>query len=158
MRRCTLLSRQSKREFIRIIATLGTKYSKNKRDIKIFKGEKGLRVLEEELSFTSYSEFLIISSNTNPKEIKQREEILEKIKKRLGKIEIKEIYPKKVKSKTKILGLKRKNLPFLALKGTLIVFDYAIYVNHKKKEGFLIENPLVIYLLRTLFKTLWELS
>ena len=102
---------EKEREFIRIIASLESKYSKEG-EIKVFKGRGGLKALEEILSFSSSSEILVVNPRKNLKPI------LQKIKKRLGELAIKEI-----KSK---------------LPGTLIVFDKIIFLPNKKQIGILI--------------------
>jgi len=106
---------EKEREFIRIIAALESKYSKEKEGVKVFKGKEGLKALEEILSFSQTSEIFII----NPKENKKLKMIFQKIKKRLGKIKVEEINAK--------------------LDGTLIIFDKVIFLPSKKQVGYLIE-------------------
>ena len=108
---------EKEREFIRIIAALESKYSKEKEGIKVFKGKEGLKSLEEIISFTSTPEIFIINPKVNPIRIKERKKIYQTIKKRLGKLEIKEINTK--------------------LKGSLIIFDKVIFFPLGKKEGLL---------------------
>jgi len=116
---------EKEREFIRIIASLEERYSKEG-GIKEYKGKEGLTVLKEVLSFSPTPEITIV----NLKKSKNIREILKKIEKRLGEIEIKEINTN--------------------LDGTLIIFDKAIFLPEKKQEGFLIENKLIIRLLKSL--------
>jgi len=106
---------EKEREFIRVIAALESKYSKEKEGIKVFKGKEGLKALEETLSFSQTPEILIV----NPKESKKLKMIFQKIKKRLGKIEVRETSAK--------------------LDGTLIIFDKIIFLPSKKQVGYLIE-------------------
>jgi len=108
---------EKEREFIRIIAALESKYSKEKEGIKVFKGKEGLRALEEIISFTSTPEIFVINPKINPIRIKERKKIYQAIKKRLGKIEVKEINTK--------------------LKGSLIIFDKVIFFPSGKQKGFL---------------------
>ena len=145
---------EREREFIRIIAILEARYSKEKGEIKIYRGKDGLKILEETLSFTPLSNIFVLSSKVNLKEIKKREDIYKKIKKRLGKIEVKEIYPKRLK--TKLPFIERKFSPTLNLKATLILCDKAIFIPDKKQENLLIENPLVVNLLKSIFLALWK--
>ncbi len=111
---------EKEREFIRIISALEAKYSKEKQSIKAFKGEEGLKVLAEIVSFSSTPEIIIINSKLNPIAVKEREKIYEAIKKRLGKIELKEIETK--------------------INGSLIIFDKIIFFPRNKTEGILIET------------------
>lgn len=110
---------EKEREFIRIIAALETKYSKEKEGIKIYRGKEGLKALEEIISFSSIPEILVINPKNLPISQPKRERIYQKIKKRLGKILVKEINAK--------------------IEGSLIIFDKAIFFPFKKSEGILIE-------------------
>jgi len=106
---------EKEREFIRVIAALESKYSKEKEGIKVFKGKEGLKALEEILSFSQTSEIFVI----NPKENKKLKMIFQKIKKRLGKIKVEEVSAK--------------------LDGILIIFDKVIFLPSKEQVGYLIE-------------------
>jgi len=108
---------EKEREFIRIIAALESKYSKEKEGAKVFKGREGLKTLEEILSFSSTPEILVINPKNLPISRQKREIIYQKIKKRLGKIEVEEINTK--------------------LKGSLIIFDKVIFFPLKKPQGIL---------------------
>jgi len=110
---------EKEREFIRIIAVLEAKYSKEKEGIKIYRGREGLKALEEILSFSSTPEILVINSKILPISRQKRERIYQKIKKRLGKIVIKEFNAK--------------------FEGSLIIFDKIIFFPLKKQKGFLLE-------------------
>lgn len=150
---------EKEREFLRIIAALRARYyRKEKGGIKVFKGKEGLKVLEEELLTTPSENIYLLSSVSSPREIRKREFMYQKIQKRLGKIKIKEIYPKKPKRKSKIPQLQRKFFPSLNFKGTLILFDKAIFIFPKKTEGILIDNPIIVDLFKALFLTLWDLK
>jgi len=109
---------EKEREFIRIIATLEAKYSKEE-GVRVFKGKESLKNLEEIISFSSIPQIIII----NPKNVPMNSESLKRtyreIKKRLGKIELKEI------------NISRFN-------GSLIIFNRAVYFPSKKQEAFLI--------------------
>lgn len=111
---------EKEREFIRIIATLEAKYSKEKEGVKLFKGKEGLKALGEIIAFTSIPELLIVNPKLSPIGIKERKEIFQAIKKRLGRVEIKEINTK--------------------FEGSLIIFDKVIFFPSHKPEGYLIGN------------------
>jgi len=108
---------EKEREFIRIISALEAKYSKEKEGFKVYKGKEGLKAISEIISFTSVPQIFIINPKLNPISVKERKKIFQLIKKRLGKIEIKEIN--------------------INLKGGLIIFDKVIFFPLGKKEGFL---------------------
>ncbi len=108
---------EKERELIRIIASLETKYSGEKKGIKVYKGKEGLEMLEEIISFSSTPEILIVNPRINPIRAQKRKKIFQEIKKRLGKVEINEINAK--------------------LEGSLIIFDKAIFFPVGKHEGIL---------------------
>jgi len=108
---------EKEREFIRIIAALEARYSKKKEGARIFKGKEGLKSLSEIISFSSTPEIIFINSKNIPLGNKEREKILGAIKKRLGRLEIKEIRAK--------------------IEGSLIIFDKIIFFPDKKQEGLL---------------------
>jgi len=111
---------EKEREFIRVIAALESKYSKEKEGAEVFKGREGLKALEEILSFSSTPEILVINPKNLPLSQQKREIIYQKIKKRLGKIEVKEINAK--------------------FEGNLIIFDKVIFFPLKKPQGILMEG------------------
>jgi len=108
---------EKEREFIRIIAALEAKYSKEKEGIKVYKGKEGLKALAEIISFSSTPEILIVNPKLSPIKLKEREKTYKAIKKRLGKVEVKEINTK--------------------LAGSLIIFDKAVFFPPGKQIGFL---------------------
>ena len=109
---------EKEREFIRIIATLEAKYSKEKEGIKVFKGKEGMNSLAEIISFNSTPDIIIVNPEKIPLGRKTKGKIYQQIKKRLGKLEIREI-----KSK---------------ISGGLIIFDKIIFFPAGKKEAFLL--------------------
>jgi sugar-specific transcriptional regulator TrmB len=118
---------EKEREFIRIISSLEEKYSKQE-GVRSYKGKEGLESLEEIFSFSPTSNITIVS---NTKSLKFKK-AFQKIKKRLGEIKLREI---------------KKNLD-----GTMIIFDKIIFLPSKKQEGFLIENKLVINLIKSILQ------
>lgn len=126
---------EKEREFIRIISALESKYSKEKGEVKIYKKKEGLAALEEIFSFTSMPEIFLVNPKSGPIAENKTKKIIQEIKKRLGKIKIREV-----------------NVKF---KGSLIIFDKVIYFPSKKTEGILIENEIIVNLLRSIFQTLF---
>jgi len=123
---------EKEREFIRIIARLDAKYAPKERGgLQVFKGEEGLDVLKEQLLFTPSFDLLVFTSEDSPAQKQRRAKMYEKIKKRLGK-----------------LNLQERSVPRLG--GTLFLSDKAIFLSSKKQEGYLIDSPLVISSLKNL--------
>lgn len=126
---------EKEREFIRIISALESRYAGDKNEIKIYKGKEGLNALLEIISFADSSEFIAV----NPQ--KKLNSVFLKIKKRLGKLNLKEIE--------------------LDIKGTLILFDKAVFLPKNKKQdepqGYLLQNPVVIKLLKSLVESKFSL-
>lgn len=111
---------EKEREFIRIIATLESSYSKEEK-VKAFKGKEGLKALGEIVSFSSIPEILVINPKNIPINPKEFKTIYQNIKKRLGKIKVKE-------------------LQFGGFNAGLILFDKVIFFSRKKLIGYLIES------------------
>ncbi len=108
---------EKEREFVRIISALEGRFAKEKEGMQVFKGKEGLKSLEEIISFTSTSDMIIINAQNLPITIGERKKIYQEIKKRLGKINVREIRA--------------------GVDGSLIVFDKIIYFPSKKQEGYL---------------------
>ncbi|MBL7142485.1 MAG: hypothetical protein ISS83_02430 [Candidatus Pacebacteria bacterium] len=109
---------EKEREFIRIIATLEAKYSKEE-GVRVFKGKESLRSLEEIISFSSTPKIIIINQNDISISSKSLKRVYQEIKKRLGKIEFQELKVEK-------------------FNGAMIIFDKVIYFPSGKQEVFLI--------------------
>jgi len=109
---------EKEREFVRIIAALEARYSKEKEGIEVFKGKEGFKTLEEIISFSSIPEITIINFSKLPIAKQTLKKIFQAIKKRLGKIEIKEITMKN--------------------NGSFIIFDKIIFFPPGKQKAFLI--------------------
>ncbi len=109
---------EKQREFIRIIAALEARYSKEKENIRVFKGKESFKTLAETISFTSVPQILIVNPGNVPINSKELKKIYQAIKKRLGKVEVKEIINPK-------------------FRGSLMVFDRVVYFPSSKPEAFL---------------------
>ena len=109
---------KKEREFIRIIATLEAKYSREE-GIRVFKGKESLRSLEEIISFSSTPKIIIINQKDIPISSESLKRVYQEIKKRLGKIEFQELKVEK-------------------FNGAMIIFDKVIYFPSGKQEVFLI--------------------
>jgi sugar-specific transcriptional regulator TrmB len=117
---------EKEREFIRIIAALESKYAFKDGGVQIFKGKEGLRVLQEQILFTSTKDIVVFTS-----ERAQVRKYYTMLQKRLGKLLVRErIVPD--------------------LKGTLFLGEKAIFISAKKQEGYLIDSLLVVDSLKRL--------
>jgi len=100
---------EKEREFIRIISSLRSKYYlKNQSEIRAYEDKEGLKALINDFSQSQTNEILIVTNDSqflNPWRKK-----LPEIKKRLGRLKLKEIKNK-------------KDFP-----GTLIIYDKLIYL------------------------------
>lgn len=134
---------EKEREFIRIIAALETKYYSGERGgVSVFHGEEGIKMLQEKISFAATPEILVLASRTDKSEVLRRQEIYKQIKKRLGKIDVKELSPEQIGAQF--------------VPGTLFVFDQAVFFPAGNLKGYLIENQLVVELFKSLFRALWK--
>jgi sugar-specific transcriptional regulator TrmB len=117
---------EKEREFIRIIAALESKYAFKDGGVQIFKGKEGLRVLQEQILFTSTKDIVVFTS-----ERAQVRKYYTMLQKRLGKLLVRErIVPD--------------------LQGTLFLGEKAIFISAKKQEGYLMDNLLVVDSLKRL--------
>jgi len=140
-----ILKRQGKeleekeREFIRIIAALRSKYYLgDKREIKAYQGKTGLEILLDDFLTTHSKEIYVLAANNKIWPLSKRKSAYDKIKKRLGQVEIKEVLPGKFKE-------------------TIIIYDKVIILS-SSKTGLLIENKTVIDLIKSLFLLTWKLK
>lgn len=146
---------EREREFVRIIASLKSRYLLDEQgEIKVYKGDKGLETIQEELSHSSESEFLVLSSEHKAQPAEIRKEIYQKAKQRLGEIKVREIYPEQKASEEE--WLERKQMDVTDLKGTLILADRVVFLPHDEKSALLMENEIVLRVFRVMFNQLWE--
>ena len=149
---------EKEREFIRIIAALESKYYPGERgNVSIFHGEEGIKMLEEKISFASTPEILVFASRASEEDRKQREELYGQIKTRRGKISVKELYAEKIDTPPSHGERKFLSSSYL-VPGTLILFDQAVFFPSENLKGYLIENQLVVELLKSFFRILWKQS
>ena len=141
---------EKEREFIRIIATLRSKfYLDNQREIKTYKDEKGLEILLDDLLTTSSKKIYVLVSNEKIWPKKERQVIYQAIKKRLGQIEIKELSIDK--NKSSLDYLETKTLKLSPFKENVIIYDKVIILSDKS-SGILIDNKDLINLIKSFFQ------
>jgi len=123
---------EKEREFIRIISALRNKFFlDDQKEFKIYKDKKGLEILLDDLLTTSSRKIYVLVNNEKIWPKKKRQNVYQKIKKRLGKIQITE---------KKIL------IPF---QGIAIIYDKVIILPDKS-SGILIDNKDLINLIKSL--------
>ncbi|MDD5145177.1 MAG: helix-turn-helix domain-containing protein [Candidatus Pacebacteria bacterium] len=120
-------SEEKEREFVRIIAALESKYVKSN-GVKEYKEKEGFEALREIISFSSTQDIIIVNPQNIAKEIKTA---VFDVKKRLGKINLSEFNSKKIS-------------------GSLMIFDKTLFFPSGSSSGFLIENPLITSLFKSL--------
>ncbi len=157
-----ILKRQKKeleekeREFLRVIAALRTKYYLNdKKEIKVYSGKSGLEILLDDFLTTHSKEIYVLASDNKIWPSSQRESTYQKIKKRLGKIQVKELSPVKKKSPFPYLERKSPKQISSPFKETVIIYDKVIILT-SQKTGLLIENKVVINLIKSFFLLIWK--
>lgn len=145
---------EKEREFIRIISLLKSKYSGNKNEIKIYSGKEGEKFLFDDLSTTHAKKVFSVFPFLDKKKSEELENIYKNIRKRLGTVEIREIYPKEVR-KSDLDFVQRKKVSGLEnLKGSLIISDKIIYFCDDQKLS--IEEENIVELARSLLSIIWE--
>lgn len=148
---------EKERELIRIIASLRAKYYlKNKKEIRIYSGKEGKKSLLDDFLTTPSKEIYVLGGLVSMVQSRRLEEIYKKIKTRLGKIEVKEIFPQFKKSKLNFV--KRRSLPKLEdyFSDTLIIADKIFFFTGK--NSFCIEQENIVNLAKSLFKIIWDFT
>ncbi len=146
---------EKEREFLRIIAALRAKYySKDRCEIRNYSGKAGLELLLDDFSTSNTKEIYVLAADNKIWPAGQREKVYQRIQKRLGQIRIKEISGQPAESSLTYLERKffGKNLSF---KGIIIIYDKLIILP-SLKNGLLIENKIVIDLIKSLFLMVWQ--
>jgi len=108
---------EREREFIRIIAALESEYLKEEKGVEIFKGREGLNSLAEIISFSPTPNIIVVNPKRVPIKNAEMKKIYQKIKKRLGRLMVKEISSE--------------------INGSLIIFDKIVFFSRKGKKAFL---------------------
>jgi len=146
---------EKEREFLRIIAVLRNKYyTSDKREIRAYSGKTGLEILLDDFLTTNAGEIYLLAADDKIWPSRQREKAYQKIKKRLGRIQIKEI--SKQKDKSPFPYLERKFLKQdSSFKGITIIYDKVIILS-SLKDGLLIENKTAVDLIKSFFLAVWK--
>jgi sugar-specific transcriptional regulator TrmB len=144
---------EKEREFIRIISLLKNRYLDGKNEIKFYAGKEGGKFLLDDFATTPEQNIFTVFSSASCSEKNDLEDIYRSIKKRLGKIEVREIFPEKT-GESDLPFVKRKTAPGLALSGTLVACDKIIYLH--KDKNFSIEEESAVKLVRLLLEALWQ--
>ncbi len=146
---------EKEREFIRIIAELRSRYyTNNQTGIKTFQGEKDVQILMDDFRTTNAKQIYALIGSPKIWPSFKRKQDYSKIKKRLGKITIKELVKQQTKKASP--NTQNKTLSLEAnLSQNLIIYDKVIILNDKNK-GILVDSPIIINLIRSLFKMLWQ--
>lgn len=146
---------EQEREFLRVISLLKNKYYFDERnEIKIFAGREGVEFLLDDLA-TTQARNIDIAFWESPAVFDSRlENICKNLRRRLGKITVRELRPKKT-APAELEFVKRRNIPSPAnLNGTIILSDKFIHLT--KERGLLIENEEAVSLFRTFFDLVWQ--
>lgn len=120
---------EKERELLRIIAALRTKYHLEEEKLfKVYQGPEGLKILESDLLETDCREIYAVNPPKIPFNLGS---IWASLRKRLGRIQIKEVAVKK------------------SVPAGLIIYDKIIFISQVKPlKGFLIEDKNFMAILR----------
>lgn len=144
---------EKEREFVRIISLLKNKYLGNENEIKFYAGKEGEKFLLDDFATTPEQKIFAVFSSVSDSQINALENIYKSNRKRLGKIEIREIFPEE-NAKSRLPFVERKTIPSLSLPGTLIICDKIIYL--QKGESFSVEQESIVKIVRLLLDALWQ--
>lgn len=144
---------EQEREFTRIISLLKTEhYISNKKPFEIFEGENGKKFILNELTETHAKKISVIFGKENVLAEKDLLPIFEKIKKRLGKIDVHELFVEKSKEKDTEY-IKKKNICEKSFSGTLVIAHKVFYFH--ENQIFSIEEEFLTKLIKSLFDLSW---
>jgi len=144
---------EKEREFVRIISLLKNKYLGNKNEIRFYAGKEGEKFLLDDFATTPEQKIFAVFPSISDSQISKLENICKNIQKRLGKIEVREIFPDET-GKSALTFVERKAIPALSLPGTLLICDKILYL--QKNESFSIEQESIVKLVRFLLDALWQ--
>ena len=147
---------EQEREFTRIISTLKTQhYTSNKNLFEIFEGVDGKKFLLNDLSEADTKKIYVFFGSDNSVKPKELSAIYEKIRNRMGKIEVNELSTEQLPD-CDCSYIKRKNVPASSFpfSGTLIVAHKIIYFQNN--QIFCVEEENMIELVKSLFVSLWH--
>ena len=116
---------EKEREFIRIISILRSKYYlKDEKEISRFKAKNGLSLILDDLLTSHEPKIYFLATDEEILKEAQREKIYKSLRKRLGKVEIKELLPI-IPSRKNLPYLKRKQFKInhFGFKGAIIAYD-----------------------------------
>lgn len=149
---------EQEREFLRIISLLKNKYYFDGRnEIRTFSGKEGLHFLLENFSTTHSRKINVIFFGSNSPESFKIGNAYKTILRRLGKIEIKELYEKSFDPpKDDFVERKKLPMPLEDLSGIIIISDKFIHI--KKDGGLMIENEEMVDMMRLFFGIIWKLT
>ncbi len=151
---------EKEREFIRIIATLQNKYYLgDKRKIKAYKDKKGLEILFDDFLFTQSKKIYVLINNEKIWPNKNRQDTYLKIKKRLGKIQIKELCKAQSSIKKRLSDYLEKRIfkqKLFNFPGIIIIYDKVIILS-EKSIGICIEDKTVVSLIKSFFLYAWKI-
>ncbi len=134
---------EKEREFLRIISALKSKYFLgDKSEIKTYKGKAEIESLFEDFLTTQSKKIYVFINNEKIWPLKARQSAYQKITKRLGKIEILERKPIK------------HDIPLFP--GIIIIYEKIIIIPNEKLTGILVENKILIDLIKSFFLCIWE--
>ena len=134
---------EKEREFLRIISALKSKYFLgDKSEIKTYKGKAEIESLFEDFLTTQSKKIYVLINNEKIWPLKARQSAYQKITKRLGKIEILERKP--IKHDISLFP------------GIIIIYEKIIIIPNEKLTGILVENKILIDLIKSFFLRIWE--
>ncbi|MBU1177018.1 MAG: helix-turn-helix domain-containing protein [Patescibacteria group bacterium] len=135
--------KEKEREFLRIISALKSKYFLgDKREIKTYNGKAEIENLLNDFLNTQSKKIYILIGNEKIWPLKNRKSAYQKITKRLGKVEILE--KKSIKNEIQLFS------------GVVIIYDKIIILPDKKSTGILVENKILINLIKSFFLHIWK--
>jgi sugar-specific transcriptional regulator TrmB len=146
---------EQEREFLRIISDLKNRfYFNEKNQIRSFKGQEGVKYLLDDFSSTTEKEIRVIVFQKNNFLEKELENAYRSIRKRLGKISVRELRAENFSpSKLNFVERKKAVFPKNSPKAIILSRDAIIL---KNELGIVIKEETTVETLELMFETIWK--
>ena len=145
---------EQEREFLRIISDLKNQfYSEGQNQIATYSGQEGIQFLLDDFSTTKSSEIRVVYLNNDRSTAKKLDKIYLDIKKRIGKVSVKELNHKTGVGSHEFIDCKKLSISS-KMSGTVILADKLIFI--EDEQGLLIQNEKIINLAKFFFDIIWQ--
>ena len=146
---------EQEREFLRIISDLKNQfYSEGQNQIATYSGQEGVQFLLDEFSTTSFKDIRVVNLGSTKLEAEKLNKIYLDIKKRLGKISVKELAEDSFGKAQEFVNRKKISVPTSKISGIIILTNKLVLIENE--QGLVIQNEKIITLAKSFFDIIWQ--